>query len=78
MGQCHDNRYILQDDICGAIPEKHKVYTELFGPAYLALVDILMTKSMMVDESEWSAEDRETFRCYRQVIIVKLYSFHSD
>ena len=62
------DRDILQDDICSSSCEKHKTYRALFGPAYLTLIDALMTKSMMpVDQSEWSPEDKETFRCYRQV-----------
>lgn len=61
-------RYILQDDICSSSSEKHKTYRALFGPAYLALIDVLMTKSMIsIDQSEWSPDDKETFRCYRQV-----------
>lgn len=61
--------YILQDDICTSNVEKQKIYESLFGPAYLALVDILLTKSMItVDQSDWSPDDKETFRCYRQDI----------
>lgn len=64
----NENRYILQDDMCTSTAEKHKVYQALFGPAYLALVDCLLTKSMItIDQSEWSPDDKETFRCYRQV-----------
>ena len=63
------DRYILQDDMCGATPEKLKEYRDILGPVYLTLVDVLMTKSMItVDQSDWSAEDKETFRCYRQVL----------
>lgn len=61
--------YILQDDICSAEPEKHEVYSEVLGPAYLTLVDLLMTKSMItLNQSDWTSEDKETFRCYRQDI----------
>ena len=65
------NRYILQDDICSTAGDKYETYRTLFGPAYLTLVDLLMTKSMIaVDQSEWSPDDKETFRCYRQVIYI--------
>ena len=54
------------------------MYQSLFGPAYLALVDCLMTKSMMsIDQSEWSPDDKETFRCYRQVTS-KFYPLKND
>ena len=79
MKELHDTfyflpaRYILQDDICSADPEKHKVYSEVLGPAYLTLVDLLMTKSMItVNQSDWTSEDKENFRCYRQVNSISL------
>ena len=57
--------------MCSATPEKHKMYSEVLGPAYLTLVDLLMTKSMItLNQSDWSSEDKETFRCYRQVDII--------
>ena len=66
------DRYILQDDMCSSPVEKLKVYQSLFGPAYLTLVDILMTKSMIsIDQSDWSPDDKESFRCYRQVKFTK-------
>ena len=60
-------RYILQDDICNSACEKNKTYRLLFGPAYLTLIDVLLTKSMISDQTDWSLDDKEAFRCYRQV-----------
>lgn len=45
----------------------------MLGPAYLTLVDLLMTKSMLTpNQSDWTSEDKETFRCYRQVSTISL------
>lgn len=61
-------RYILQDDICSLTGEKLDTYRTIFGPAYLTLVDVLLTKSMIApDHVDWAPDDKETFRCYRQV-----------
>ena len=48
--------YIFQFQQCG----------QIFGPIYQMLVDSLLRKAMYnLKESEWTPDQRESFRCYR-------------
>ena len=64
--------YILQDDILASEQEKAAEYLTLFKPLYETLIQTLLTKvqypSDHMYETEWNADDKEAFRCYRQDI----------
>lgn len=64
--------YILQDDIIASDAGKAAEYVMLFKPLYETLIQTLLTKvqypSDQMYETEWTAEDKEAFRCYRQDI----------
>lgn len=65
--------YMLQDEVLSndaVIPIKDKGL-ELIGPLYSHLAKILVRKAQQPDElsiDKWTADDLETFRCYRQDI----------
>lgn len=65
--------YMLQDEVLSndtVMPVKNKGL-ELIGPLYSHLAKILVRKAQQPDESsidKWTADDLETFRCYRQDI----------
>lgn len=64
--------YILQDDIVASDGEKGKEYMTLFKPLYQSLIETLLIKVQFppdhLYDHEWSSEDKEAFRCYRQDI----------
>lgn len=64
--------YTFQDDVIASDQEKIPNYLSLFSPLYLSLIDTLLIKVQFppdyVYEKEWSSEDKESFRCYRQDI----------
>lgn len=64
--------YILQDDIVASDQPKAKEYLELFQPVFMTLIDTLLVKVQFppdaVYNNEWTSDDKETFRCYRQDI----------
>lgn len=70
--------YILQDDIIACEPEQYQQCVALFGPVYTALVNAMLHKSMYdPKDSEWSADQRESLRCYRTDIAdTIMYSFN--
>lgn len=70
--------YILQDDIIACEPEQYQQCVSLFGPIYTALVNAMLHKSMYdPKDSEWSADQRESLRCYRTDIAdTIMYSFN--
>ena len=58
--------YIFQDDMIACEPPQFQVAISTFGPIYEELVNSLMRKAMYsLTENEWTADQRETFRCYR-------------
>lgn len=64
--------YILQDDIVASDEERAREYLQLFQPLYQKLIQTLLVKVQYpcdaVYENEWNADDKESFRCYRQDI----------
>ncbi|XP_022917881.1 importin-13 [Onthophagus taurus] len=63
--------YTLQDDILALGTAECAELLLLIKPYYRELVCIMLRKAMFPssdDNPSWSAEDRETFRCYRQDI----------
>ena len=70
--------YILQDDIIACEPEQYQQCVALFGPIYTALVNAMLHKSMYdPNDGEWSADQRESLRCYRTDIAdTIMYSFN--
>ena len=70
--------YILQDDIIACEPEQYQQCVALFGPIYTALVNAMLHKSMYdPKDAEWSADQRESLRCYRTDIAdTIMYSFN--
>jgi hypothetical protein len=64
--------YTLQDDIIGSDPDKVATYLTLFNPLYQSLIDTLIVKVQYppdsIYEPEWTNDDKEGFRCYRQDI----------
>lgn len=64
--------YTLQDDIIGSDQDKVATYLTLFNPLYQSLIDTLIVKVQYppdsVYEQDWSNDDKEGFRCYRQDI----------
>lgn len=58
--------YIFQDDMIACEPPQFQITIATFGPIYEELVNALMRKAMYsLSENEWTADQRETFRCYR-------------
>jgi len=70
--------YILQDDIIACEPEQYQMCVALFGPVYTALVQTMLIKSMYdPNDNVWTADQRESFRCYRtDVADTIMYSFN--
>lgn len=70
--------YILQDDIIACEPEQYQQCVAIFGPVYTALVNTMLAKSMYdPKDAEWTADQRESFRCYRTDIAdTIMYSFN--
>jgi hypothetical protein len=64
--------YILQDDIIASDEERAREYLQFFQPLYQKLIQTLLVKvqfpSDAIYETEWHADDKESFRCYRQDI----------
>ncbi|XP_060533437.1 importin-13 [Cylas formicarius] len=61
--------YTLQDDILGLDTAQCAQLLLLIKPYYRNLVCILLRKSLLpIDDSGWSLDDKEVFRCYRQDI----------
>ena len=58
--------YIFQDDIIACEPQQFQICAAVFGPVYLKLVEGLLKKCMyQADDSVWSLDQKEMFRCYR-------------
>jgi hypothetical protein len=58
--------YIFQDDMIACEPPQFQAAIATFGPIYEDLVNSLLRKSMYsLVEQEWTADQREAFRCYR-------------
>ena len=58
--------YIFQDDMIACEPPQFQLAIATFGPIYEELVNALMRKAMYsLQENEWTADQREAFRCYR-------------
>lgn len=70
--------YILQDDIIACEPDQYQQCVALFGPVYTALVNTMLMKSMYdPKDDQWTADQRESFRCYRTDIAdTIMYSFN--
>jgi len=70
--------YILQDDIIACEPEQYQQCVSLFGPVYTALVNTMLVKAMYdPKDGQWTADQRESFRCYRTDIAdTIMYSFN--
>ncbi|KAJ9589083.1 hypothetical protein L9F63_017628 [Diploptera punctata] len=61
--------YILQDDIIASETEQFHLYVAMLSPVYRALAEIMLHKSMLpAAEENWSSEEKEELRCYRQDI----------
>ena len=64
--------YTLQDDIIASEQDKVASYLALFNPLYQTLMDTLIKKVKyppdQIYEQDWTNEDKESFRCYRQDI----------
>lgn len=64
--------YSLQDDIIGSATDRIPIYLTTFSPIYQALIEALIIKVQFppdaIYEAEWTADDKETHRCYRQDI----------
>ncbi|XP_015792696.1 importin-13 [Tetranychus urticae] len=64
--------YTFQDDIIGSEQEKIPAFLALFNPLYHSLIDTLLVKVQYPPDSvysnDWTSEDKESFRCYRQDI----------
>jgi hypothetical protein len=58
--------YIFQDDIIACEPQQYQHCAAVFGPVYHKLVEGMLKKSMYpVNDSAWSSDQKEAFRCYR-------------
>ncbi len=58
--------YIFQDDIIACEPQEYQACVAVYGHAFHALVEAFLRKSMLPkNSSDWSAEEKEAFRCYR-------------
>ena len=58
--------YIFQDDMIACDPPQFQLVIATFRPIYEELVNALMRKAMYsLQENEWTADQRESFRCYR-------------
>ena len=58
--------YIFQDDIIACEPQQFQICAAVFGPVYLKLVEGMLKKCMyQVDDSTWTLDQKEVFRCYR-------------
>jgi hypothetical protein len=68
----------LQDDIIACEPEQYQHCVSILGPVYTALVNAMLVKSMYDPrDPDWSADQRESFRCYRTDIAdTIMYSFN--
>jgi len=64
--------YTFQDDIIGSPQERIPTFLALFNPLYHSLIDALIVKVQYppdhVYANEWTSQDKESFRCYRQDI----------
>ncbi len=73
--------YIFQDDMIACEPPQFQMAIATFGPVYEELVNSLLKKSMYsLNESSWTADQRESFRCYRtdiaDTVMYCYVSFH--
>lgn len=58
--------YIFQDDIIACEPQQFQQCVSVFGPIYHKLVENMLHKSMYpLNDSTWSQDQKEAFRCYR-------------
>ena len=58
--------YIFQDDIIAGEPQEFQQCVAVYGPLYAKLVEGFIMKSMYpVDDSQWTKDQKEAFRCYR-------------
>ena len=64
--------YTLQDDIIASDESRIQTYLTLFNPLFQSLIGAFLTKVQFppddIYEKEWTNEDKESFRCYRQDI----------
>lgn len=64
--------FFYKDDIVSSEQDKVASYLTLFNPLYQTLMDTLIKKVQyppdQIYEHEWTNEDKESFRCYRQDI----------
>ncbi|RWS16817.1 importin-13-like protein [Dinothrombium tinctorium] len=64
--------YTFQDDIIASEEEKLGTYLSVFSPLYQSLIETLINKVQyppdVIYDKDWSNEDKESFRCYRQDI----------
>lgn len=64
-----------QDEIMSFQVEKRTVYLQVYRPVYFQLVDVLLHKAQFPADQEyasWSSDEKEQFRIYRCVLIVRL------
>ena len=63
--------YIFQDDIIACEPQQFQICAAVFGPVYLKLVEGMLKKcTYRVNDSTWTADQKELFRCYRKWIFI--------
>ncbi|XP_074604258.1 importin-13-like protein cdm [Brevipalpus obovatus] len=64
--------YTFQDDIIASEQEKIPTFLALFNSLYHSLIDTLLVKVQyppdLVYANDWTSDDKESFRCYRQDI----------
>lgn len=63
--------YIFQDDIVASDAHKYQSYLLMFHSVFLSLVDTYLVKVRFPPDeeySQWQADEKESFRCYRQDI----------
>ncbi|RWS31852.1 importin-13-like protein [Leptotrombidium deliense] len=64
--------YTFQDDIIASDEGKLATYLSMFSPLYQSLIETLIAKVQYppdsVFDNDWTIEDKESFRCYRQDI----------
>ena len=70
--------YIFQDDIIACEPQQFQICAAVFGPVYLKLVEGMLKKcTYRVNDSTWTVDQKELFRCYRKwIFISKIFDFY--
>lgn len=67
--KCINLGNFFQDEIILSSSEDHILFMKYLGPIYEKLVNILITKAQLPGvEQNFSKQDLESFRCYRQDI----------